>query len=100
MEQISKKGVFFMFNPGKIKDLYNLKKQADEMKREMEKIVVEVEEKGVKIVMQGDQKVVSVMVDGEDSPKLKDVFNKAVKESQKKTAKKMQGRLSDLGLGF
>ena len=33
-----------MFNPGKIKDLYNLKRQADEMKREMEKITVEVEE--------------------------------------------------------
>lgn len=89
-----------MFNPGKMKDLYNLKKQADDMKREMEKIVIEVAEKGVVIVMQGDQKVVSISVDGEDSSRLKDVFNKAVKESQKKVSKKMQGRLSDLGLGI
>lgn len=89
-----------MFNAGKIKDLYKLKKQADEMKREMENIVVEVEEKGVKIVMQGDQKVVSISVNGEEDPRLKDMFNKAVKESQKKVSKKMQGRLSDLGLGF
>ena len=88
-----------MFNPGKIKDLYNLKKQADDMKREMGKSVVEVEEKGVKITMQGDQKVLNISVDGEENQKLKDAFNKAVKESQKKVAKKMQGRLSDFGLG-
>ena len=88
-----------MFNPGKIKDLYNLKRQADEMKREMEKITVEVEERGVKILMQGDQKVLSVILNGEEDNRLKDAFNKAVKESQRKVAKKMQGRLSDLGLG-
>ncbi|MFH1566015.1 MAG: YbaB/EbfC family nucleoid-associated protein [bacterium] len=89
-----------MFNPGKIKDLYNLKRQADDMKKEMERIVVEVIEKDVKIVMQGDQKVVSISIGDEDSPKLKEAFNKAVKESQKKVAKKMQGRLSDMGLGL
>ncbi len=88
-----------MFNPGKIKDLYNLKRQADEMKREMEKITVEVEERGVKILMQGDQKVLSVILNGGEDNRLKDAFNKAVKESQRKVAKKMQGRLSDLGLG-
>ena len=84
-----------MFNPGKIKDLYNLKRQADEMKREMEKITVEVEERGVKILMQGDQKVLSVILNGGEDNRLKDAFNKAVKESQRKVAKKMQGRLSD-----
>ncbi len=89
-----------MLNIGKVKDLYNLKRQADQMKKEMERIIVEVEEKGVGIIMQGDQKVQSVKIDGVEDLRLKDAFNKAVKESQKKVAKRMQGRLSDLGIGI
>ena len=49
--------------------------------------------------MQRDQKVLSVILNGGEDNRLKDAFNKAVKESQRKVAKKMQGRLSDLGLG-
>ena len=85
----------------KAKELYKLKKQADELKRRMAAIVVEVEEKEVKVVMQGDQEVREVWVDGEEDERLKKAFNKAVKESQKKVAKKMRDQLGDLGLpGF
>jgi DNA-binding protein YbaB len=85
----------------KAKEMYNLKKQADEMKRRMAAIVVEVEEKGVKVVMQGDQEVREVVVDGEKDERLEKAFNKAVKQSQKKVAKKMRDQLGDLGLpGF
>lgn len=83
---------------GKAKELFKLKKQADVMKKQMEQITVEVEERGVKIVMQGDQKIREIWVDGADEPRLREAFNKAVKESQKKVAKKMQGQLGDLGL--
>jgi DNA-binding protein YbaB len=86
---------------GKARDLLKLKRKADEMKKIMEGIVVEVEHKGIKIVMQGDQKIRKVEIDGEEDHRLKDVFNKAVKESQKKAAKKMQGFAGDLGIpGF
>lgn len=79
---------------------YKFKKQQDELKRRMAAIVVEVEEKGVKIVMQGDQEVQEVLVDGERDERLEKAFNKAVKESQKKVAKKMRDQLQDLGLPF
>jgi len=74
-----------------------MKKKADEMKKQMEAIVVEVEEKGIKVVMQGDNHVQEVWVDGELDVRLKEAFNKAVKEAQKKVAHKMQGQMGDFG---
>lgn len=86
---------------GKAKDLYKLKKQADEMKRIMASITVDVDHKGVELTMQGDQKVTRITIDGEERDDVKDAVNKAVKDSQKKAAKKMQGFAGDLGLpGF
>lgn len=87
-----------MANPlSKLKDLYDLKKQADIMKKRMAAIKIEVECRGVTIEMTGDQNVESVSIDGEDREDIKDAFNKAVKESQKKVAKKLRGELGDLG---
>ncbi len=83
---------------GQMKDLYALKKQADAMKKEMEKIQVEVFEGDYRIIMRGDQTVVAVYKDGEEMPELKKLFNKAVKESQKKVAKQMRGKMGDLGI--
>lgn len=82
----------------KMKDLYNLKKQADAMKKEMEQIFVEYEDKGVKIVVRGDNHIEKFEVNGEEDKRLKDVVNDALKEVQKKVAKKMKGQLSDLGI--
>jgi len=83
-----------------MKDLYELKKKADSMKKEMEKIVTVEEYRGVTISMRGDQHIEEVIVDGERDERLEEAFNKALKESQKEVAKKMQGRLGDLGLGL
>ncbi len=82
----------------KMKDLYNLKKHADAMKKEMEAIFVEYEDKGVRIVVRGDQHVEKIEVNGEEDKRLKDVINDALKEVQKKVAKKMKGQLGDLGI--
>jgi|GEM_PF-634080 len=85
----------------KAKDLYGLKKQADAMKKEMEGLSYEFEEQGVRVVMRGDQHLEELWVDGEEQPRLREALNKAYKDVQKKVAKKMQGRLGDLGLpGF
>lgn len=71
------------------------------MKRIMAGITVDVDHKGVEITMQGDQKVISIKIDGEERDDVKDAINKAVKASQKKAAKKMQGFAGDLGIpGF
>ncbi|PJB42955.1 MAG: hypothetical protein CO106_05260 [Deltaproteobacteria bacterium CG_4_9_14_3_um_filter_44_9] len=66
----------------------------------MEKIVTVEEYRGVTISMRGDQHIEEVIVDGERDERLEEAFNKALKESQKEVAKKMQGRLGDLGLGL
>ena len=68
------------------------------MKKEMEAIHLEVEERGVKIKIRGDQHIEEIVVDGHKEDRLRDAINKAVKESQKKVAKKMQGRMGDLGI--
>jgi DNA-binding protein YbaB len=78
--------------------MMDLKRQADSLKKEMEQIEVEVEEGRIKIVMNGAQEVKSIVYDGEPNIMLERAFNKALKEVQKKVAKKMQGRLGDLGI--
>ena len=80
------------------KELFNLKKQADMLKKEMERISIKVYEGDYEIIMQGNQTVVDVKEGGESKPVLVTLFNKAVKESQKEVAKKMKGQLSGLGL--
>lgn len=80
------------------KELFNLKKQADMLKKEMEKISVKVYEGDYEIIMQGDQTVVDVLHSGQSMPALVKLFNKAVKESQKEVAKKMKGQFAGLGL--
>jgi len=79
-----------------IKELNKLRQQAAQLKREMERITVEVVEGRVKIVMRGDQQVESIEVEGEDRPDLRKAFNNAVKESQKKVAKKLAGMASGM----
>jgi DNA-binding protein YbaB len=81
-----------------VRELAKLRKQAATLKREMQRMLVEVEEGDVKIVMRGDQQVERVEVEGEERGDLKGAFNKAVKESQKKVAKKLSGTLSGMKL--
>jgi len=85
-------------NLGKMKDLYALKKQADAMQKQMEQIKVSVVDGDFEIVMKGDQTVDEVKENGENRNDLKKLFNKAVKESKKKAAKKMRGQMGDLGI--
>ncbi len=84
-----------------LRELNKLKKQASQLKREMEQITVEVIEGKVKIVIRGDQQIESVEVEGVGREDLKKAFNKAVKESQRKVAKKLSGMVSGMGIpGF
>ncbi len=81
-----------------MKDLYKLKKQADELKKKMQTITIEVEEKNIKVVMRGDNNVEAVFINGEENVNVKNAINKATKEVQKKVAKKFQGQLSEMNI--
>ncbi len=81
-----------------MKELMELKKQADVMKKEMEKIHTKVYEGEFEAIVRGDQYIEEISRNGERQFELEKLVNKAIKESQKEVAKKMKGQLS--GLGF
>lgn len=86
------------------KDLLKLRQQAKELQNELEKIE-HVEERGnTKVKVNGSQNVTYLEIDGEEKRELMDLINRAMKEVQKKSAKKMMemgGGLSGLlgGMG-
>jgi DNA-binding protein YbaB len=82
----------------KFRELYDLKKKADVMKHQMEEIHLEFEDRGIKLKLRGDNHLEQVIIDGSEDTRVKDVINKALKEVQKKVAKKMQGELGELGI--
>lgn len=81
-----------------MKELMELKKQADSMKKEMEKIHTKIYEGEYDVLIRGDQFIEEINKNGERQRDLEKLINKALKESQKDVAKKMKGQLS--GLGF
>lgn len=80
-----------------LKELKRLRDQAMAMQKVLAQETIVVEEDGVKVVMSGDQKVQRLEVDGEDKNKITEVLNKALKESQKVAAKKLQEMGGGLG---
>ncbi|MCH8821261.1 YbaB/EbfC family nucleoid-associated protein [Patescibacteria group bacterium] len=83
----------------KMKQMYELKKQADKMKKELEAEVIEVEHGDVKIKVDGTQKILKLEYPEDIDPdKLKDAINKAMDEVQKVAAKKMQGMMGIGGM--
>ncbi len=81
------------FTLEQIKQLNELRKQGQQLKSEMERIMTEVAEGKVKITIRGDQQIERVEVEGVEREDLKKAFNKAVKESQKDVSKKLSGML-------
>ena len=80
-------------------ELNKLRKQAKELQKELELITEKVEERDIEVKVSGDQKVVYLKVDGEEREDIVGVINKAMKNVQKKAAKKMMemgGGLSGL----
>ena len=87
-----------------VKDLVKLRQQAKQIQTELEQITHSEEDAGMKVTVNGTQNIISLEVDGEQQEKLVKIINKAMKEVQKKSAKKMMemgGGLSGLlgGMG-
>lgn len=68
------------------------------MKHQMENIHLDYEDRGIKLKLRGDNHFEQVIIDGTEDERVKDVINKALKEVQKKVAKKMQGEMGDLNI--
>lgn len=90
---------------GKLGDMYRLRKQAKELKKELKNIHIESEEKGVIIMLDGEQTIVSVSVSDEAradkrqlEESIKKAFEKALKKSQQIAAEKMKSIMGDMGL--
>ena len=84
----------------KFKQLGQLKKMRDEAVKIQKELAAEqlaVEEKNVKVVISGDQKIRSLEIDGAEQDRAVDALNTAIKQSQKKAAKKLQQMSGGLG---
>ena len=86
------------------KELLKLRQQAKQLQSELEQIRHTEERSGMKVTVDGTQNIVSLEVNGENQRELVELMNRAMKEVQKKSAKKMMemgGGLSGLlgGMG-
>lgn len=86
------------------KDLMKMRQQAKKLQDELKDVKHTEEDGNMKITVDGTQNIVYMEIDGEENQDLVKLINKAMKEVQKKAAKKMMesgGGLSGLlgGLG-
>lgn len=91
---------------GKMKELMEMKKQADRIKRELDSCVIESEEvSGINVSITGSQDLKSIVIDEKhislqnkkhlERDILRSV-NAAIKKSQKEAAKKMQSAMGGM----
>ena len=79
--------------------LNEMRKKAQELQKELEKIIKTLDKNGWQVSVTGDQKIRYIKKDGEDLKELVDLINQAMKDVQKDSAKKMMemgGGLSGL----
>ena len=76
-----------------------MRDQAMSIQKQLAQERIELNEDGVRIVISGDQKILEFEIQGISNEKVKEILNKAIKESQELAAKKlsdMSGGLSGL----
>jgi len=81
------------------KELLKLRQQAKQLQDELQKIEHVEEDGDIKVKVDGTQSIIYLQIDGEEREDIVRVINKAMKEVQKKSAKKMMemgGGLSGL----
>jgi DNA-binding protein YbaB len=87
------------------KNLYQLQRQAKEIKKELKNTHIEAEVDGIIVVIDGEQEVVSVAIPeqahqnpGKLQENLVKAFNKAIKKSQQIAADKMKPMMGGMGI--
>ena len=78
-------------------DLNMLRKQAQDMQKQLQAEEIRVEEGDILVVISGDQKIKQFSVQGISSPDGIKTLNKAIKKSQELAAKKLQAMTGGLG---
>lgn len=84
----------------KVKKLNELKKAQSKIQKQLEGIYVSEKSGDIEVVIRGDKKIDKILIGGEENKDLRSLLNSAMKTIDKKVQKKMQGQLSDLGLGL
>ena len=79
------------------KNLLKLRGEAKKLQEELEQIKHTEEEDDTSVTVNGAQSIVNLRINGEDQEKLVKLINKAMKEVQKKSAKKMMEMGGGLG---
>ena len=82
---------------GKLGDLKKLRDQAMQMQKQLQAEEIVIEEGDIRVVISGDQQIKEFSVSGISSPQAISTINKAIKESQKLAAKKLQEMSGGLG---
>ena len=78
-------------------ELNKMRQQAMKLQKELEKIIISIEERGVKVTVRGDQKIEAIHMGEENLRDVTEAVNKAMKEVQKKSAQKMMEMGGGLG---
>lgn len=87
-----------MANPLKaLGDLNQLRKQAQQMQKQLQAEEIVVERGDILVVITGDQKIKQFSVQGISSQEAIDALNEAIKKSQELAAKKLQEMSGGLG---
>lgn len=87
-----------MFNPlGKLGDLKKLRDQAMAIQKQLQAEEIVVEDGDIRVVITGDQQIKDFTVSGISSPAAIATLNKAIKQSQKLAAQKLQDMGGGLG---
>jgi len=71
------------------KELLKLRQQAKQLQQELEKIEHTQESGGMTVKVNGAQEIIYLEIDSGEQRELMELINKAMKEVQKKSAKKM-----------
>lgn len=90
---------------GKMKDMYQLQKQAKEIKKKLKNIHIEAEENGVIVILTAEQEVVSIKISEEamqNREKLEtsilNAMQKALKKSQEIASANMKEVMGQMGM--
>lgn len=86
------------------KDMFKLQKEAKRIKKELKNIHVEAEAEGVVVTVNAEQEIISITIADdvlrERIPALlKDALNRSLKKAQVVATEKMQGVMSQMGMG-
>lgn len=79
------------------KQILQARQQAAQLKKKFEQVEHVEEENGVRVKVNGAQEVLWVEIDGQERSDLVKIINKAMREVQKKVAKKLMDEGGGLG---